>query len=145
MLVRVAHPQQIQVFAVDVRSPDQIDASFKTIPHLRADAVLVLADAMMVSNVVPIVRHVAAQQLPAIYSFATFAAAGGLMSYEASEVEMWSQAATYVARILKGAKAADLPVERPTVFELVVNLKTARNIGIAVPQSILLRATEIIR
>ena len=86
----------------------------------------------------------AAQRLPA-YANSQFTAPGGLMFYGASEVGMWSQVATYVARILKGAKPADLPVERPTTFELTVNLKTARSLGIVVPQSILLRADQIIR
>ena len=90
-------------------------------------------------------RLVAAQRLPAVYVNDAYMAAGGLMAYGASEPADWSQAATYVDRILKGAKPADLPVERPTTFELIVNLKTARSIGITVPQSILLRATQVIR
>lgn len=90
-------------------------------------------------------RLVAALCLAAIYSLTAYTRAGGLMIYAASAVALWSQAATYVDRILKGAKPTDLPVERPTTFNLIVNLKTARAIGITVPQSILLRATDIIR
>ena len=88
---------------------------------------------------------VAAQRLPAIYAMNAYTLAGGLMIYGASEAGNWGQAATYVDRILKGAKPADLPVERPTTFELVVNLKAAHDIGITVPQSILLQATQVIR
>ena len=130
------------VFAVDVRSADQIDAAFKTIPHLRVGAILVMADAVMNNNALRIARLVAAQRLPAVYPFAVYTAAGGLMYYGASTTANWSRAASYVDRILKGANPGDLPVERPTTFELIVNLKAAREIGIRVPQSILLRATR---
>ena len=87
----------------------------------------------------------AAQKLPATYENDSFAAAGGLLIYASSLTADWRTAAIYVDRILKGAKPADLPVERPTVFKLTVNLKTARDIGITVPQSILLRADQVIR
>jgi len=141
----VARTLGIAAFAVDIRSADQIDGALKTIPHLRADAILVLPDAATVGNAAHVVQLVAAQRMPAIYSLDVFTAVGGLMVYAASSVAIWSQTATYVDRILKGAKPADLPVEQPTTFELIVNLKTARNLGITFPQSILLRATEIIR
>jgi len=131
--------------AVEIRSSDQIDAAVKTLPHLRADAIVVLPDTVMLSNAVRIVRLVAAQKLPAVYQNSSYTAAGGLMFYGPSEIATWSRAATYVDRILKGAKPADLPVERPTTFELIVNLKAARDIGITVPQSILLRADQVIR
>ena len=143
---RVAHTSGIQAFAIDIRSADRIDAAMRTIPHLRADAIFVLADPMLTLNAASVVRSVAARKLPAIYSLDTgFAAAGGLIIYGASNASIWSGAATYVDRILKGAKPADLPVERPTIFELIVNLKTAHTLGITVPQSILLRADEVIR
>ena len=140
-----AHTIGIAPVAIDIRAPDQIDTALKTLPDVRAGAITVFSNPVMNSNVARIVRLVAAQRLPAVYSVDAYMAAGGLMFFGASEAALWSQAATYVDKILKGAKPADLPVERPTTFELVVNLKAAREIGITVPQSILLRATEIIR
>jgi putative tryptophan/tyrosine transport system substrate-binding protein len=140
-----AHALGVQVFAVDIRSGDQIDAALGTLAHQRADALIVLPDGVTLSNAARIVRLVAAQRLPTIYQQGAFMAAGGLIAYGASETADWSRAATYVDRILKGAKPADLPVERPTTFELIVNLKTARALGLTVPQSILLRTTEVIR
>jgi len=144
-LDEAARTSGIQVFAVDVRSPEQIDAAFETIAHRRADAILVLTDAMLMSNAAPAVRLATAHRLPAMAGSDTVAKAGGLISYGASEVGVWSQAATYVARIFKGTKPADLPVEQPTSFELIINLKTARALGITVPQSILLQATQVIQ
>lgn len=139
-------PSGIQLLAVDVRSPNQIDAAFKTIAHQDADALLVLPDGMLVSNAARIVLLATTLRLPAVIASGdTASRAGGLMSYGASETGVWGQAATYVARILKGAKPADLPVAQPTSFNLIVNLKTARALGITVPQSILLQATQVIR
>lgn len=135
----------IQVFPVDVRSPDDIDTSSKTLPHLPADAALVFADGMISSNTARVVQLFAAQRLPAVYSLDPFVAAGGLLFFGASSAAIWIGAANYVARILNGARPEDLPVQRPTTFELTVNLKTARSLGIVVPQSILLRADQIIR
>ena len=140
-----AHPIGIALLAIDLRSADQIDDVLKALPGLRADAIVMLNDPVMLSNVARIVRLVAAQRLPALYPLETYIAAGGLMFFGASETATWSRAATYVDRILKGAKPADLPVERPTIFDLIVNLKAAREIGITVPQSILLRATQVIQ
>jgi len=140
-----AHKGGIEVFVVDVRSSEQINAAFTTIPHLRVGAVLLFSDPVLSSNLARIVRFVAAQRLPAVYGVGTFTTAGGLMTYGTSETANWSQAATYVDRILKGAKPADLPIERPTTFELDVNLKAARGIGITIPQSILLQANDVIR
>ena len=87
----------------------------------------------------------AKHRLPAIYGFKLFADAGGLMSYSYSLPNLWRHAATYVDKILKGAKPADLPVERASKFELVINLKTAKALGLTIPQSILVRADEIIQ
>jgi len=135
----------LQAVAVDIRTADELEPAVKSIPKLRADAVLVLPDPVTNLNATRVVRLIAAQRLPAIYTSDSFIAAGGLMSYGISETAIWSQAATYVDRILKGANPAELPVERPTVFDLAVNLRTARSLEIAVPESILLRATEVIK
>ena len=83
-------------------------------------------------------------RLPSIYAASWFVDAGGLMSYGANPAEQWRRAATYVDKILKGAKPADLPVEQPTKFELVINLKTAKALGLAIPQTVLVRATRVI-
>jgi putative tryptophan/tyrosine transport system substrate-binding protein len=135
----------VQAFAIDIRSSNQIDGALKTVAHQHADAVIVLPDTVTLSNAPHVVRRMAELRLPAIYQTDPFIAAGGLMAYGATRIADWSRAATYVARILKGANPADLPVERPTTFELTVNLKTARSLGITVPQSILLSATQVIR
>jgi putative ABC transport system substrate-binding protein len=87
----------------------------------------------------------AKNHLPGIYEWREFTEAGGLMSYGAELASLYSHAATYVDKILKGAKPADLPVEQPTKFELVVNLKTAKGLGLTIPQSVLIRADEVIR
>ncbi len=92
-----------------------------------------------------VVKHAAANRIPAVYEFAEFARAGGLLAYSASLPALFARAAIYVDKILKGARPADLPVEQPTKFELVINLKTAKALGLTIPQSVLLRADEVIR
>ena len=128
-----AHTIGIAPVAIDIRSPDQIDAALKALPAVHAGALDVMSNLVMSSNAGRIVRLVTAQRLPAVYSVDAYIAAGGLIVFGASEAASWSRAATYVDRILKGANPADLPVERPTTFELTVNLKAARDIGITVP------------
>jgi putative ABC transport system substrate-binding protein len=108
-------------------------------------ALLVVNDPMLFSQRGHIVNLAAKAHLPAIYEWREFSEAGGLMSYGANLADLYRRAATYVDKILKGAKPADLPVEQPTKFELVVNLKTAKALGLTIPQSVLIRADEIIR
>jgi putative ABC transport system substrate-binding protein len=91
-----------------------------------------------------IAERLAELKLPAVYSFSEMVVAGGLLSYGADAADNYRRAAAYVDRILKGAKPTDLPVEQPTTFELAVNLKTARALGITIPQSVLIRATKVI-
>ena len=98
----------------------------------------------MVSNRRSIVEFAASHRLPAMYGLRDFVDAGGFVAYGASIFEIWRRVASYVDKILKGAKPADLPVEQPTAFELVVNLKTAKALGVAIPQIILARADEVI-
>ena len=92
----------------------------------------------------PIISAAARNNVPAVYAFSHFARDGGLLSYGVDQVDIWRRAATYVDRILRGAKPADLPVQFPTKFEMVVNRKTANALGLEVPPSIMLRATEVI-
>jgi len=142
---RSARTVGVTTVDVGIRSSGQIDAAFKAIQHAHPDAILVLADPVVSNNAAHIVRNVAAVHLPAIYTNGTMTALGGLMSYNSSETDEWAKAATYVDRILKGAKPADLPVQQSTTYDLVVNLKTARTLGVTIPQSILLQATHVIR
>ncbi len=110
-----------------------------------ARALMVLPDPMLVSQAERIVALAAKSRLPAMYAHREFVDAGGLMFYGASLADMWRRAATYVDKILKGAKPADLPVQQPTKFEFVINLKTGKQIGLTIPQRVLARADRIIK
>jgi putative ABC transport system substrate-binding protein len=110
----------------------------------RPDALMMVADALTTLNRQRVLDYAAAQQLPAMYEFANVVQAGGLMSYGSDQGENFRLAADYVAKIMKGAKPGDLPVEQPNRYFLVINLKTARALGLVIPQSLLLRADEVI-
>ena len=129
---------------VPVRAPDELDHAFATMTRDHADALLVFPSTMLFSERKRIVDLVARHRLPAMFNASEFAILGGLISYGASIVDLARRAAISVAKILKGARPADLPVEQPEKFELVVNLKTARALGLSIPQSLLLRADQII-
>lgn len=129
---------------IDVREPSDFDNAFSRMRRQNADTVMVVTDPLTLRYRETIVNLAAANRIPAVYEFAEFARAGGLISYAASIPPLFQRAASYVHKILKGAKPGDLSVEQPTKFELVINLKTARALGIAVPQSVLLRAEEVI-
>jgi putative ABC transport system substrate-binding protein len=103
-----------------------------------------MPDTFMLGHRAPIILAAARNQVPAVYSSSTFVRDGGLLSYGPDRVDIFHRAASYVDRILRGAKPADLPVQFPTKFEMAVNLKTAKALGLAVPPSILLRADEVI-
>jgi putative ABC transport system substrate-binding protein len=130
--------------SVEPRDSKDIGEAFAAIIRERADGVIVDSDPVTGSNKTRIVEFAAANRLPAIYVWRWYVDAGGLMSYRPSFYELWRRAATYVDKILKGASPADLPVEQPTKFELVVNLKTALELGLTIPHSLLLRADEVI-
>ena len=134
----------LDIQLVEVRDPAGLTAAFDTARAKRADAIMVLADIVFVTHRLRIVELAASHRIPAIYPDRAFADAGGLMFYGAGLPDMYRHAAIHVDKILKGAMPADLPVQQPTKFELVINLKTAKALGLKVPESFLLRADEII-
>jgi putative tryptophan/tyrosine transport system substrate-binding protein len=130
---------------LDVLSSKDIETAFRAASKGRAEAVLVLGGPVLNSHRTQIADLAAKNRLPAIYERREYVEAGGLMVYGASITEMFRRAATYVDKVLKGAKPADLPVEQPTKFELVINLKTAKQIGLTIPPNVLVRADKVIR
>ena len=134
---------QLQV--LEAQDPDQIDSAFVAMTRERAGALLVVTDSLFVGERRRIVDLAARSRLPALYSQKEFAADGGLVSYGPSLSDMSRRAATHVDKVLRGAKPGDIPVEQPTKFELVINLKTAKALGLTIPQSPLLRADEVIQ
>ena len=136
---------RMQVQAYEVSAADQFERVFAAIAKAKPDAMSVLADRpFMVSNRARIVRFAAQAALPAIYPFPEFVDEGGLICYGSNFADMFRRAATYVDKILKGAKPANLPIEQPTKFDLVLNATTAKALGIKVPQSVLLQVTRVI-
>ncbi len=138
-----ASPLRLTVFPVEVRGPDDFTRAFTTIERERLDALTVLGGAAGIHG-----KELAALALknrtPTIVTVKEAAAAGFLMSYGANFLDLYSRAATYVDKILKGAKPSDLPIEQPTKFDLAINLKTAKALGITIPRSLLLRADQVI-
>ncbi len=134
----------VRLQILEARSPDDLDATFAALTGRQAGALLVLADGMFFRHRARITGFVAKHRLPAIFQGKENVEAGGLMSYGVSIPDMFHRAASYVDKILKGAKPADLPVEQPTKFELIINLKTAKVLGLTIPQSLLLRADQVI-
>jgi putative tryptophan/tyrosine transport system substrate-binding protein len=129
---------------VEVASYDGVDGALGEVRELRADGLLLLADPVFVSRREHIARSVNAMRLPAIYGFAEFTDAGGLMSYGVNLGDQFRRGAQYVDRILKGASPGDLPIEQPSAFEFSVNLKTAASIGFTVPREVRLRAHRLV-
>jgi putative ABC transport system substrate-binding protein len=130
---------------LDVLGTKDIETAFRAASKGRAEAVLVLSGPFFASQRKQIADLAAKSQLPAMYPFSEFVDAGGLMSYGVSLTDLFRRAATYVDKILKGAKAADLPVEQPTKFELVINLKAAKQIGLTIPPNVLAIADRVIK
>jgi putative ABC transport system substrate-binding protein len=143
---RAARALRLEVKEYPVTGAQDIRPAFAAMKLARMGAILVPADPLIFdARREEIVALAASHALLAIYSFREFPQSGGLMSYAADLGDIHRRSATYVDRILKGAKAADLPVEQPTKFELVINLKTAKALGLTIPQSLLLRADEVIQ
>jgi putative ABC transport system substrate-binding protein len=135
---------RMPVLSLGVRAAEELDSAFAAILREQANALLVLADRLFLHNRERIMDFAAKNRLPGVHAYRELVEAGGLMSYGPSYADLHRRAATYVDKILKGARPSDLPVERPTKFELVVNLKTAKALGLDIPQSVLLRADELI-
>jgi len=135
----------LQVDVVEVHGPDELEEAFSRAGRGRAQALVVLPEASFVAQGQRIGQLAVTNRLPTVFETKSYVSAGGLMSYGADLVEQVRRSAIYVDRILKGAKPADLPVEQPSKFELVINLKTAKALGLTIPQALLLRADEIIQ
>jgi putative ABC transport system substrate-binding protein len=130
---------------VEARGPADIDRAFSDMTRARASALTVLTSAMFINERRRLADLAANNRLPAVYTWREFVDAGGLMSYGPNLADLFRRAVTYVDKILKGAKPGDLPVEQPTKFELVINVKTAKALGLTIPQSVLGRADVVIQ
>jgi len=135
----------VELHPLEARGASNFDGAFAAMTTRRSGALLVLADVMFVTHRVRLARLAAKNRLPAMYPQKEFVRDGGLMSYGANNTDNFRRAAIYVDKILKGARPADLPIERPTKFELVINLKTAKALGLTIPPSLLQRADEVIQ
>ena len=139
-----AHALGLKLHTVHASSDRDFDAVFERLTQLRVGALVIGPDNFFTSHSEQLAKLTVRHEMPAIYEFRKFAAAGGLMSYGSSETEYYGLVGTYVARVLKGDKPADLPVQAPTKYELVINLKTAKALGLTVPPTLLARADEVI-
>ena len=135
----------VRLQAVKARGPEDVDRALSDVTKARADALIVLTSVMFISERRRLVGLAAKNRLPTVYPQRDFVDVGGLMSYGPNGPDLFRRAATLVDKILKGAKPADLPVEQPTKFELVINLKTAKALGLTIPPSVLGRADEVIQ
>ena len=128
-----------------MRGPEDIDGALSTMTRERPDALFLVADSLTILNRKRIIDFAATHHIPAMYEISLYVRDGGLMAYGPNMDDMYRRAATYVDRILKGAKPGELPVELPTKFEFVIDLKTAKPLGLTISQPLLLRADEVIQ
>ncbi len=143
-LKTVAQARGVKLRVIDVREPGALTNAFRQARE-QAQAALVMGDPLIITHQQQITKLAASNRLPALYPLLSFMDSGGLMAYAPDRAAMFRRAAEYVDKILRGAKPADLPIEQPTQFKLVVNLRTAKALGLTFPESILLRADEVIR
>ena len=139
-----ARALKLQLQFVEARGPDDFDRAFSDMTRARAGALTALSSVMFFIERRRLVDLAAKHRLPAVYTSREFVDAGGLMAYGPNLADLYRRAATYVDKILKGAKPGELPIEQPTKFELVINLKTAKALGLTIPQSVLGRADQVI-
>jgi putative ABC transport system substrate-binding protein len=143
--VEVAGPLLgLQIQALPVRSASAFEGAFAAITRERCDGLLVLSTPLFIAAAKPLAEFAIQHKLPSLFGPRHHVEAGGLMSYSPNRADLWRRGAVFVDKILKGAKPADLPVQQPTKFELVINLKTAKAIGVKIPEAFLLRADEVI-
>jgi ABC-type uncharacterized transport system substrate-binding protein len=135
----------LRILSLEASKPDDFEPAFVVMIRERADALSVFADPFLSTHRVRLAQLAAKNRLPAMYGHSEYVEAGGLMSYAPSFSDMSRRAATFVDKILKGAKPADLPVEQPTKFEFIINLKTAKQIGLTIPPNVLVRADKVMR
>jgi putative tryptophan/tyrosine transport system substrate-binding protein len=144
-LPTVARALKLIIQPWEIRAADDFDKVFAALSKQRPDGLYVHGGGLMNANRKPIIRFALKSRLPSVYVIRNIVDAGGLMSYGANETDSYRRVASYVDRILKGAKPADLPVEQPTKFELFINLKTAKQIGVTIPPNVLARADRVIK
>jgi putative ABC transport system substrate-binding protein len=144
---QTATTMKIDLKVLDVKSADDLPTAFAMASKSRIGAIMLLPDptGMYFANMKQIINLSIKHRIPVVGTTSAFANAGALMSYEPNEIDLWRRAATYVDKILKGAKPSDLPVEQPTKFEFIVNLKAAKQIGVTIPPNVLLRADKVIK
>jgi putative ABC transport system substrate-binding protein len=140
-----ARSLKVQLHIVEARGPAEFERAFAAMTEARANAILVLADVTFLFNARQLADLAVKNRLPAMYQLREHVETGGLMAYAANLAELSRRAGTYAGKILQGAKPADLPVEQPTKFDLIINLKTAKALGLTIAQSLLQRADEIIQ
>jgi putative ABC transport system substrate-binding protein len=140
-----ARSLRIRLQHVEAKGPEEFESAFAAMARERADALLVGGTSTFLAHRTRLAELAVKGRLPTMYSFRESVEAGGLMAYAVNMADFVGRAAVYVDKILKGAKPADLPVEQPTKFELVINLKTAKALGLTIPQSVLARADEVIQ
>jgi ABC-type uncharacterized transport system substrate-binding protein len=138
-------PLGLKLQPLEVRAPEDFEKVFKAAKEEGAHALMVFREALFTTQRNRIVNLAVENKLPAMYALRDFVEAGGLMSYSVNEAGNYRRAATFVDKILKGTKPADLPVEQPTKFEFVINLKTAKQIGLTIPPNVLARADRVIK
>jgi ABC-type uncharacterized transport system substrate-binding protein len=142
---RAAQTLGLSLDLVPVRAAHELDHAFSSLTRLRPEAMLVISDQLLLSQRTRIADHMARSRLPTAFTYREHVEVGGLLSYSTNYYAAFRRAATFVDKILQGTKPADLPVEQPMTFELVINLKTAEALGLTIPPTLLFQADEVIR